>query len=129
MREQGHDKFSIYLISTVEVDNLDQLRQQEQEHIQEYDSLTNGLNQRYAYQTPERQIEISRNGYLTQKAKPDFKEKKNTYRNKLRSDTPRDKYKCETCNYNTNRLDSYTRHLNCKQHVAKDLGVRAAIKI
>jgi len=116
MREKGFDKFTILLIETVEVNDIDEQRKLENDKIEELDTINNGLNQRRAYASLEdkkQQKKIADAKYTTNN-----REKINGMVKKYRANLPKS-YVCECCNYSTARKDSYDRHMKGGRHIRK----------
>lgn len=114
MRGQGSNKFSIHLINTVEVNDMDEQRQIENRIIEEMDTILNGFNERRAYAS----VEVKK----TQKKLSDQKYNKNNRDiinkrvKKYRENKPKS-FICDKCNYSTSRKDTYDRHCKSMKHL------------
>ena len=115
MREKGFEYFTISLLEEVEVTDIDEQRKLEQNKIEELDTINNGLNSRRAYASKEVKNQ--------QKKESDRKYNSN---NRITINIAAKKYRaglniirCECCNYETRRPDTFKRHLSGGRHIKK----------
>ena len=118
MREQGLDKFGIFLIEEIEVKNFNEQRIEEQKKIEELNTIGGGFNNIRAYVSPEIRKEEKKNSNKIYRENPENKIKYNIYRRNKRMNAPK-KHKCIICDYKTGRLDTFKRHLKGKWHLNK----------
>ena len=116
MREQGFEKFTILLIETVEVNDVDEQRKLENDKIEELDTINNGLNDRRAFASLE--VKKQQKKIADAKYNRNNREKINGMVKKYRDNLPKS-YHCECCNYSTSRKDSYDRHVKGGRHIRK----------
>lgn len=118
MREQGFDKFTIMLIESVEVEDVDELRKLENDKIEEFDTIKNGFNSRRSYQSQEVKKAIKKKSDHKYRSQRKNMDAHNEYRKIYRAN-PKQTYECECCGYSTGRIDTYKRHLKSKRHIEK----------
>jgi group I intron endonuclease len=117
MSEQGFEKFTILLLETIEVNDLDEQRKLENDKIEELDTINDGFNERRAY----RSVEVRKQSNKISNAKytKNNREKINIMVKNYRDNLPKS-YVCECCNYSTSRKDTYDRHLKGGRHKRKE---------
>lgn len=127
MRELGVEHFRIVLIATYEVDNCEEQRQREQEHI---DELQPVLNRRRAHTTDEQHkeqdIAYRKLYYVNNKEKLNARAKEYYVNNKeqlaaynkeyQRKTVEQKKFACDACGYSGANQANLARHNQSKRH-------------